>query len=61
MHLEGLTNLGRVSLSFNTQVTDAGLVHLKRLKDLRDLRFTGARAADEGIGKLQKDRPNIDP
>ena len=57
--LGGLTKLQCLMLK-NTQVTDAGLVHLKRLEDLRDLRLSGTRVTDEGIESLQKDLPNID-
>jgi hypothetical protein len=46
-----------LSLS-DTQVTDAGLEHLKRLKNLRYLNLTGTQVTYEGIHMLKKTLPN---
>jgi hypothetical protein len=42
-----------------TQITDAGLVHLKKLKQLETLTLTGARVTDAGVADLQAALPRV--
>ena len=41
-----------------TQVTDAGLVHLKGLTALRWIELSGSKVTPEGIERLRKSLPN---
>ena len=41
-----------------TQVTDAGLVHLKGLTNLQELDLSRTRTTDAGVADLQKVLPN---
>jgi len=43
-----------------TQITDAGLVHLKDLTNLQDLELEGAKLTDSGVAELQKALPNCE-
>jgi len=52
-HLEGLTKLEEVSLSF-AQVTDAGLAHLEGLTSLEVLELTGTQVSDAGLQHLRR-------
>ena len=42
----------------SAQVTDAGLVHLKGLKNLRELRLYGSEVTEEGADDLRQALPN---
>ena len=42
----------------DTQVTDAGLVHLQRLTQLRWLLLHNTKVTDEGVRKLQQALPD---
>lgn len=50
-HLEGLSGLRKLSLG--DRVTDAGLVHLRGMKQLRKLDLTNSRVTDDGKKALQ--------
>jgi hypothetical protein len=41
-----------------TQITDAGLVHLKELTNLQDLNLIETPITDSGVAELQKALPN---
>ncbi|MEK6233296.1 MAG: hypothetical protein N2C14_01140, partial [Planctomycetales bacterium] len=43
---------------FDTQVTDAGLVHFRELKQLQELNLYGTQVTDEGVAELQKALPD---
>ena len=45
-------------LLFDTQVTDAGLAHLKGLTKLKHLGLAGAPVTDAGVAELKKVLPN---
>ena len=45
-------------LLINTQITDAGLVHLKALTELQELNLRDAKVTDAGVADLQKSLPN---
>ena len=53
-----IENLQLLSLD-GTQVTDAGLVHLKRLSSLRWLKLTRTKVTDDGVRELQKSLPHL--
>ena len=57
MNLQGMTRLKMLYL-FDTQLTDDGLVHLKRLKSLENLYLLPTRVTDAGVAELQKELPN---
>ena len=57
-HLQGLTELQALSLSFAT-AADAGLQYLKGLTKLRRLDLSGTKVADAGEHDLQKALPNV--
>ena len=42
----------------NTQVTDAGLVHLRGLTRVKSLNLHNTQVTDEGVKKLQQALPN---
>jgi len=52
-HLSILTSLGRLHLILKTGITDAGLVHLKNLRNLQDVCLCGANITDAGLGNLK--------
>ena len=52
-----MTNLSSLYL-WGTQVTDAGLVHLKGLTNLICLELAEARGTDAGVAELQRALPN---
>ena len=53
-HLKGLTHL-RLLCLFDTQVTDAGLEHLKGLtRGLETLELSGTRVTDEGVKSFRQ-------
>ncbi len=56
--LKVLTKLSGLSLS-DTNVTDAGLAHLKELKSLSSLDVTGTRVTDAGIKELKQALPGL--
>ena len=43
---------------FNTQVTDAGLVHLKDLAKLQKLNLNSTQVTGAGVAELQKALPD---
>ena len=43
----------------NTSITDAGLMHLKGLKRLRELRIVNTAVTDAGVKALQAALPNL--
>ena len=50
-----------VALNLNlTQITDAGLVHLKGLTGLQTLGLRGTQVTDQGVADLQKALPNCE-
>ena len=54
-----MTNLQELWLGApqgSDQITDAELVHLKDLTELRELRLGGTKVTDAGIAELQKAR-----
>ncbi len=59
VHLEGLTKLRWVDLSF-AQVTDSGLVHLEGLTKLRWVDLSRTQVTPEGVKKLQQALPNCE-
>ena len=46
-------------MASNTQVTDAGLKHLRGLKNLRFLLCGGTRVTRDGLIRLKKDIPDL--
>ena len=60
MHIKGLTTLERLDLNACTQITDAGLVHLKELINLQHLGLYKTQVNDTGIAELKKALPNCD-
>ena len=44
----------------NTQVTNAGLVHLKGLSNLQTLFLNDTQITDEGVKQLQQALPNCE-
>ena len=52
-----MTKLGWLYLS-NTKVSDAGLEHLKEMKELRYLGLTGTNVTDKGVKELQAALPD---
>ena len=56
MCLEGLTRLQRLVLT-GTQVTDAGLVHLKGLTGLQELWLGDTQVTDAGLAELNQALP----
>ena len=44
----------------DTQVTDSGLVHLKGLTNLEQLKLSGTQVTDAGVKELQKALPNCE-
>ena len=54
--LAGLETLRLAS----TQVTDAGLVHLKGLTSLAHLNLTGTQITDAGLAKFKEALPNCE-
>jgi len=45
-------------LSLSSQITDAGMVHLKGLTGLQTLYLNRTKVTDAGISDLQKSLPN---
>jgi Leucine-rich repeat (LRR) protein len=43
----------------DTKITDAGLEHLKKLKELSMLVLYSTQVTDGGVAKLQKALPNL--
>ncbi len=58
MTLSGAGNMVQVDLERNN-VSDAGLVHLRGLKWLKDRYLTKTRVTDAGVNELQKALPNV--
>jgi hypothetical protein len=56
--LSGLAQLERLYLG-NTQVTDAGLDHLKPLVKLKQLDLYGDNVTDFGVKRLEKAIPGL--
>lgn len=50
----------RVVRLSRTQVTDAGLVHLRGLTSLRVLLFEDTEVTDAGVAELQRALPNVE-
>ena len=57
-HLSGLTRLQKLSLFAGSNITDAGLAHLKTLAALKSLELGQTRVTDQGLAVLQKRLPN---
>ena len=60
MHLAGLKDQGTFEFLYldNTEITDAGLVHLKSLKWVTSLSLKGTFVTDDGEEELQQALPN---
>ena len=56
MHLKGLSGPKTLYLG-GTQVTDSGLVHIRRLTNMWELTLYSARVTDTGVAGLQKALP----
>jgi Leucine-rich repeat (LRR) protein len=56
--LTGLTNLSVLDLQ-DTQVTDAGLEHLKGLPNLSVLSLQGTQVTDAGVNELKGSLPGL--
>ena len=54
--MEGLTSLQNLNLG-GTNVTDAGLAHLKGLTDLQNLHLGNTKVTDAGVKELQQALP----
>ena len=59
-HLKGLTNLKYLDLDGNTQITDAGLEHLKGMTSLRGVELMRTSVTDEGVKRLQEALPDCE-
>jgi internalin A len=57
-HLSKFTDLQRLDLSQNAQITDAALPHLKRLTGLKDLDLRGTSLSQTAVAELQRALPN---
>jgi hypothetical protein len=55
-----LSDLQFLSLD-GTQVTDAGLAHLKGLNGLKWLKLTKTSVTDAGVAKLRESLPDLKP
>jgi hypothetical protein len=53
------SRISRVNDRQYTQVTDAGLVHLKRLTNLSELNLTSTHVTDAGAKELQQALPKL--
>ena len=53
MRTEGLTGLETLNLGHNTEVTNAGLVHLKELTGLKVLYLFDTKVTDAGLVHLK--------
>jgi hypothetical protein len=56
--IEEVTQLEELDIQFPTQITNAGLEYLKRLKRLKNLRLFGIEVTAEEVKKLQQALPN---
>jgi hypothetical protein len=56
--LIGLTKLQRLFLD-DTQVTDAGMAHLRELKELQRLDLFGAAVSNAAVESLQRSVPGV--
>ena len=56
-HLAKFTQLERLDLSRNEQITDAALPHLKRLTNLRELDLRGTSLSDSAVAELKTALP----
>lgn len=54
-----MEELRQLTISGSALVTDAGLVHLEKLKDLRFLDLSGTRCTVNGTNKLQSAIPQV--
>jgi hypothetical protein len=57
MHLAGLSGLEFLALE-DCRVSDAGLVHLKGLRQLKHLQLGGTEVTPAGVAVLQRDLPD---
>lgn len=57
-HLSKFTQLERLDLSRNGQITDAALPHLKRLANIKDLDLRGTSMTDTAVAELRRALPN---
>jgi Leucine-rich repeat (LRR) protein len=56
--LQGLTQLQRLDLQ-NTQISDAGLPHLRGFRRLRELDLTGTRVSPAAAAELRAALPKV--
>lgn len=59
LYLKAFTNLERLKLNL-TSITDAGLLVLSSLPQLKELEIFGAKTTANGIGKLKRALPQLD-
>lgn len=57
--LKGLEKLRTLSVSYCSEVTDASVKHFAAMPALEDLSLTGCRVTENGVKKLQKERPKL--
>jgi Leucine-rich repeat (LRR) protein len=55
----GLTQLRELYLT-DTQVSDAGLEHLRRLTQLENLNLSNTQVTDAGVNELKKALPDVE-
>lgn len=58
--LRNLPNLTQLNLRFNKDITDAGIVHLEGLKQLRHLHIDGTGITEAGLIRLRKALPDCE-
>ena len=58
VHVGELRRLKKLGFCVGTEVTDAGLVHLRRLTQLQELNLDDTKVTDQGATELQQALPN---